>query len=182
MFGGGRLVEENGGELRFKVGNNNEPLSRAAALGAAAIMLCMIGDLVRRKAFAPLLLIEIRYFPENDHSAVVSVAFNGDVIDSVPSIRHVDGTERKLSSDGSLKDFRDCHSINFDLPKGVTSRLQINAHRISEDFEAEPLNGWLSYLPGDSEERPGKLDSVSGLTRIAVSTTQRRVTVRLSCT
>ena len=170
-----------------------EPVARAAALFAAAIMLCLIGDLIRRGAFKAVVHIEIRYFPQADHSAMLSTAYAGKAIDLNPSVRDIDinlsspdnkdergGSAVSLSPEGLIRNFRDCHSIEFNLPIKATPRVHISALRVSADFEAVPIDGLLGYQHDDNDEHTVKLNGVIGLTRIVIPKTSRRITLHLS--
>lgn len=156
-----------------------EPISRGAALTTAGLMLYLIFDLMRRKAFSPVLLIEVRYFPENAHKAIVTIAHNGKKADLAALVLQNDGFESTLPSDGVLKDFRSYEKLKLTLPEGAYSKIQINTYRVSADFEAQPIKGYLCYYYGEGNVQSIKLDGMYGSTQTMIPPDTYQVALQL---
>ena len=144
-----------------------DPLQQGLALLVAAMALICVVGAVRRDAFAPQWLIEVRHFPEDSDRAEVAVAFKGKAVLADLVVQLADGTERKLRSDGALSGFGTCRSLTIELPARPAANLEIAAHKISGDFEADPIAGTLSDLRDGEARQAVALDGRTGRTKLA---------------
>ncbi|MEM7223750.1 MAG: hypothetical protein AAF495_12265 [Pseudomonadota bacterium] len=64
--------------------------------------------------------------------------------------------------------FGTCRKLTVDLPDRPAAQLELAAHRVSADFEAEPIAGALTDLRGGAGRAPIALDRNSGRTKLAV--------------
>ena len=131
----------------------SEPVPRAIALLVAVVMLIMMIHLIGSRVFSPRLLVDVRYFPDLQRRAKVTVAFNGRALDLNLVVAYLDGTEQKLDPSGEITDFDRCSYIRLDLPCGAGLPIQIDAHTVTAGNEVENLEGWISF---DQEKSSGK--------------------------
>lgn len=139
----------------------NDPFPRATALVVAAIMLGLMVSAYRRRVFAPAMQVEIRYFPESGHKAQVAMNFGGKAVDANVMVRQADGGIHPLARNGLIDNFTQCVSLEFDLPQSPAVRVELKADEISGNFEAQPLEGTIIYMPGVEQASGGESDSVS---------------------
>ena len=123
-----------------------DPLRQGLALFVAAVALTCVVAALRKGAFAPQWLIEIRHFPEDSDRAEVAVACSGKAVVVEITCQLTDGTERKIRSNSPLTDFGTYSSLIFNLPDRPVSSLEFAAHRVTAEFEADPIAGELTDL------------------------------------
>ncbi len=143
-----------------------DPIKQAVAIFAAVVMLIFVVDVIRKNAFVPQWLIELRHFPEESDRAEVAVACNGKAVPVELTCRLADGTERKTSSDNPLTAFSTYRSLSFTLPERQASNLEVAAHKVSADFEAEAIAGELIGHREGTQQQVVALDQTLGRTRV----------------
>jgi hypothetical protein len=116
----------------------DQPLQQLVAVLIGLLVLGMTGMMVRRRAFAPRAIIELRADHRRDASSLLAVTANGEP--SKAEAQRLDaGGDWQLSEVGELSDLASLRALRIDLPAGVAPELRVWAHTITPDGTDEAL-------------------------------------------
>jgi amino acid permease len=116
----------------------DQPLQQLVAVLIGLLVLGMTGMMVRRRAFAPRAIIELRADRRRDASSLLAVTANGEPSKAEVHRRDAGG-EWQPGAVGELFDIASLRALRIDLPAGVAPELRVWAHAITPDGTDEAL-------------------------------------------
>lgn len=122
-----------------------DPLSQGLAFVAAVIMVVCILELVGKRAFRSRVLVEINYLQETNDQISVNATYKGEALDYTTSCTTLDGEIKIYASGEKVPNYSQCRELSIELADTPASVLQVQAFRVSQHFEAEPLSGELVF-------------------------------------
>jgi hypothetical protein len=116
----------------------DQPLQQAGAVLVGLLVLGMTASMLRRRAFAPRAVIELRADHRRDAPSTLAVTANGVRANAEVQLRYADG-EWRSAEPGQLGDVASLRAVRVDLCAGLAPELKVWAHAISPDGTDEPL-------------------------------------------
>lgn len=113
----------------------DQPLLRAGGIIVGVLMLSVTGVMIRRGAFAPRTVVELRRDLRTATGAMVSVMSDGLPIDA--EVRLAGESDRRAPGAVAVAD--GAASIEVDLPNGSARELKLWAHAITPEGTSERL-------------------------------------------
>lgn len=135
----------------------DESIPQAIALFAAAFVLTCIFDAWRRKAFSPQLLSELRSFQEAGDRVHVTSAFEGEPIDLPLLVTYKVNTCNGQTKRSSIDNFPKCECVTIEFPDAHACWFEVHAHKVSQDYELQPLGVHCFLVGADHERLPFEL-------------------------
>jgi amino acid permease len=128
----------------------DEPVQQLGAVIVGLLVLGMTASMLRRGAFAPRAVIELRADGRRDAPSILSVVANGDQAAAEVQLRHANG-DWQPGAPGEIRDAASLRAVRVDLPAGLAPELKVWAHAISVDGTDEPLPARVTAR-GDGDE------------------------------
>jgi amino acid permease len=125
------------------------PLLRAAGVLMGFLMLAVTVVMIRRGAFAPRVVVELRDDRRVDGRSLFAITAGGHPAAAEVRLRTADGERQIQSATGELPGFATLHSVGVDLPDGRVRELKVWAHAISPEGISERLPVLLAVHDGD---------------------------------
>jgi amino acid permease len=125
----------------------DQPLQRLVAVVIGLLVLGMTGMMVRRGAFAPRAIIELRADHRRGASSLLAVTANGEPSKAEVHRRDAGG-EWQPSALGELFDIASLRALRIDLPAGVAPELRVWAHAITPEGTDEALPTRMTVRDG----------------------------------
>jgi hypothetical protein len=118
-----------------------DPWARASALLTAIVSLTATAVMVRRGAFKPRAVIEVREDLREGAESAFSLMADGEPLVASVRIETRDEARECQAARGALPDFSRLRSLTVSLPPTPARELKLWAHRVTPDGTSEPLPG-----------------------------------------
>jgi hypothetical protein len=119
------------------------PVERAAALVAGTLMLGMTLVMIRRGAFTPRLVVELRHDQRAGDDAVLTIVAAGQLAPAEVRLRYADGEQHMQTVSADVPTFSALRSATVHLPTTTARELKVWAHMVTSEGHAESLPGLL---------------------------------------
>jgi hypothetical protein len=116
----------------------DQPLQQLGAVLIGLLVLGMTASMLRRGAFAPRAVIELRADRRRDASSLLAVTANGEPSRAEVQRRDAGG-DWQPGEGGELSDMDSLRALRIDLPADVAPELRVWAHAITPDGTDEAL-------------------------------------------
>jgi hypothetical protein len=127
-------------------------IERVGAIAIGVFVLVSTIAMVRRGAFAPRLVLEVRD-DATGGAAAWSLSVGGRPIAAEVRVDHPDGGSRFQAADDAIPTLSSVRSLSFDLPVGVARELKVWIHRITPSGDSESLPALLDVDDGNATRR-----------------------------
>lgn len=128
-----------------------EPLVRVGGVLMGLLILAMTAAIVRRGAFAPRIVVELRDDRRRGGRSLVAVTADGQPAAADVQLRRADGERQRQRATDDPPDFATLHSIGIALPAGRARELKVWAHTISPEGTSERLPVVVAVHDGDEQ-------------------------------
>jgi hypothetical protein len=157
-----------------------DPYQRVAALLVATATATACALAVRRGAFQPRTVVELRVEPTAREPAVVNVVSAGEPVSAAVHLVHRDAGYTRLSLNGEL-DLGRLSAAVIELSPSPVRELKVWAHRMTPEGISEGLPAALVLMNGDGG-RQFDLAASEGQVIVAISGEPQRLEISLSRT
>ncbi|HEY8170194.1 MAG TPA: aromatic amino acid transport family protein [Candidatus Limnocylindria bacterium] len=127
----------------------DEPLMRVGGVAMGLLVLVVTAGMVRRGAFAPRVVVELRQDLRAGEPSLLNVTAGGRPAAAEVQLNGAGSTGRIQSAATELPELATLTSIGVDLPSGPAHELKVWAHSISGDGASEPLPIVVGVSDGD---------------------------------
>jgi len=136
------------------------PLQRLGGVAMAVAVVAVTVSMIRRGAFAPRAVVELRADRRPDEPSCVNLTVAGSAV--ATGLLLADGTDERTTTGTGvpLRDVENLRSIELTLPAGPARELKVWSHSISVDGVSEPMPVRLAV--GDGADRPESHLAVTG--------------------
>ena len=155
----------------------DQPLLQVGGLLIGVLIVVVTALAIRRGAFAPRIVVELREDRRRDGRSQLAVTAGGKPAAAEIHLRAVDGDRTTHGADAELPQLARLHTLGVDLPAGRARELKVWAHAISPEGLSERLPVRVTVDDGD-ETRDLDLDRSGG--QIVVPMTPRPVRLEFS--
>jgi hypothetical protein len=131
-----------------------DPWQRLAALLTGAIILATTGVIMRRGAFRPRTVVELRVDKRAAGLAHFNLVGHGRPMLAAIEARHHGSEQQMEASQGMVTDFQTLQSISFTLPPGAPREVKVWAHQITSEGDSAPLAALLAVRDAHGVARP----------------------------
>jgi amino acid permease len=129
----------------------DQPLLRVGGLLIGALIVLVTAVMIRRGAFAPRLVVELRDDRRRDGRALLAVTAGGRAASARVDVQALDDGWTTHDADAPLPELARIRALGVDLAPGQTRALKIWAHSISPEGVSEPLRVKATLRDGDGE-------------------------------
>jgi hypothetical protein len=126
-----------------------DPLQLAGGVLVGLLMAVVTGAMIRRGAFAPRVVVELRQDRRLDGRSLLAITAGGQPAAADVRLRSADGERQFQSAGGELPEFATLRSVTVDLPAGRARELKVWAHTISPEGMSEGTPVLLAVHDGD---------------------------------
>lgn len=124
------------------------PLMRAGGVLVGVLMVAVTAAMIRRGAFDPRVVIELRQDRRVGRS-LVAITAGGQPAAAEVQLSDADGERRMQDSTSDLPEFSALRSVGVDLPASRARELKVWAHTISPEGISEDLSMLVAVHDGD---------------------------------
>ena len=118
-----------------------DPLQRAIAIGVGVVMVIVTGLIIRRGAFAPRMVVELRVqVSDMDERATLAVIADGKPVETGIRLEYVDGEQTLRGAEFEIGSFKKLRKLWVQFPAGPSRELKLWVHAVSPE-------GYSSALP-----------------------------------
>ena len=128
-----------------------EPLMRIGGVLMGLLILGVSAAIVRRGAFAPRIVVELREDRRHDGRSFLAVTADGLPAAADVRLGLADGEHRSHSTTDELPEFSTLRSVGVELPTTRARELKIWAHTISAEGTSENLPVVVAVHDGDQQ-------------------------------
>lgn len=128
------------------------PVERAAALAAGVLMIMATLLMVRRNAFAPRAVIELREDQREPGRSAFAVTSRGQPATAEVRLGYARGEERVQASAGDVRTFSSLRRVHFYLPVTRARQLKVWVHRITADGDSVGLPALVGVDSGSARQ------------------------------
>jgi amino acid permease len=115
------------------------PLQRIGGVLMALVVVAVTVAMVRRGAFAPRTVVELRHDRRRDGQSAVNLTAAGESSTAQLGWTDASGTRFETETGAALPELATARSVEVRLPAGSARELKVWAHAISADGISEPL-------------------------------------------
>lgn len=119
------------------------PFERAVALVAGTLMLGITLVMIRRGAFTPRLVVELRHDQRAGDAAVLTIVAGGQPAAAEVRLHYADGEQSMQTVSADVPTFSALRSATVHLPTTTARELKVWAHTVTSEGHAESLSGLL---------------------------------------
>lgn len=128
------------------------PVERAAALAAGVLMIVATLLMVRRNAFAPRAVIELKEDQREPGRSAFAVTSRGQPATAEVRLGYADGEERVQAAAGDVRAFSSLRRAHFHLPATRARELKVWAHRVTADGDSVGLPALVRVDSGGARQ------------------------------
>jgi amino acid permease len=128
-----------------------DPLVRVGGVLMGLLILVMTAAMLRRGAFAPRIVVELREDRRRGGRSLVAVTADGQPAAADVQLRGADGERQSQSTTDDLPDFATLRSIGIALPPGRARELKVWVHTLSPEGTSESLPVVVAVYDGDEQ-------------------------------
>jgi amino acid permease len=125
------------------------PLQRLGGVAMAVVVVVVTISMLRRGAFAPRSVLELREDRRRDRESRVNLTAAGEAVTAPVGLTDANGTRSDTVTGAAVPELGTMRSIDVQLPAGVARELKIWAHAISPDGISDPLPSVAVVHAGD---------------------------------
>ncbi len=129
------------------------PLARASAVFVGVLIVGATLVMVRRGAFAPRIVVELRADQREEGRGAFAVTARGQPAAADVRLAYPDGEERHEVEAGEVPRFSALRSATFHLPATTARELKVWAHRITHEGSSEGLPAVAEVHCGNDTRR-----------------------------
>ena len=129
------------------------PVERAGALFVGVLMLGVTIAMVRRGAFAPRVVVELREDSSQGERAVFAITAGGQPGTAEVRLGYPEGEQRYQAATGEVPAPSSLRYAIFQLPAGQAQELKVWAHRVMPEGDSEGLPALLEVHCGSETTR-----------------------------
>jgi len=129
------------------------PVERVGALLVGMVMLAATILMVRRGAFTPRVVVELRQDQRGQEQATFVITAAGQPATAEVRLGYPDGERRIQAAAGEIPAFSSLHYANFHLLTPQAQELKVWAHRITPEGDSESLPALLEVHCGEKEQQ-----------------------------
>ncbi len=130
-----------------------DPAMRASALLAGVLVLGMTITMVRRRAFARRVVVELREDLSEGGRATFAVTTGGQPTTSEVRLGYAEGEQRYQAATGEVTAPFSLRYATFQVPVKQAQELKVWAHKITPEGDSEGLPALLEVRCGDETKR-----------------------------
>jgi hypothetical protein len=119
------------------------PVERTAALVAGMLMLSMTVVMIRRGAFTPRLVVELRHDQRTGDDAVLTIVAGGHPAAAAVRLHYADGEQAMQTVAAAVPTFSALHAATVQLPPTTARELKVWAYAVTAEGQATDLAGLL---------------------------------------
>lgn len=119
----------------------DDPIPQGLAFLVALVMVICVIDLMRKRAFASQLLVEVYHLAETTDEASVHVAFDGASHDYNLVATYLDGSVQHRQPNDVIGRFSQCQKVAITLAETPPTNLRLQALKVSVGNDAQPMEG-----------------------------------------
>ena len=127
------------------------PLLRVGGVLMGLLMLAVTVAMIRRGAFAPRVVVELRDDRRPDGQSLFATTVGGQPAPSSVRLRTDDGERQIHGATGALPAFGALRSVGVQLPAGSPRELKVWGHTITPDGISEGLEAQVTVRDGDEQ-------------------------------
>lgn len=127
------------------------PALRVGGVLMGLLMVAVTVAMIRRGAFAPRVVVELRDDRRPEGQSLVAITAGGQPAVSLVRLRTDDGEREIESANGALPAVAALRSVGVDLPVGPARELKVWGHTIAAEGVSESLAGRVTVRDGDEE-------------------------------
>ena len=127
------------------------PLLRVGGVLMGLLMLAVTVAMIRRGAFAPRVVVELRDDRRPEGQPLVATTAGGQPAPSSIRLRTDDGDRQFQGASGALPAFGALSSVGVQLPAGSPRELKVWGHTITPDGISEGLEAQVTIQDGDEQ-------------------------------
>ena len=120
-----------------------QPVERTAALVTGMLMLSMTVVMIRRGAFTPRLVVELRHDQRTGDDAVLTIVAGGHPAAAAVRLHYADGEQAMQTVAAAVPTFSALHAATVQLPPTTARELKVWAHAVTAEGQATDLAGLL---------------------------------------
>jgi hypothetical protein len=129
-----------------------DPFQRVSALIAGTVMLGMTLAVIRRGAFKPRAVVEVRVERNPEEEARFSIASNGKPVTADVRLQTPDGETTLRAAVGELGAFAKLRSATFQLPSPRARELKVWTHQITPQGTSQGLTARLTVISNEQKK------------------------------
>ena len=138
-----------------------DPIPRLAALVAAGVVLVVTVVIIRRGAFTPRTVVELRANQAAHKPAVFTVTNIGQPLPAEVHLKYKNDEQHRHAAGGDIPNFKNLHAITFHLPPTPATELKLWLHQLTPEDFSESLSGRVTVQQGQ-EKREVDVASSAG--------------------
>jgi hypothetical protein len=128
-------------------------LERALALALAVVVVVITAHAVRRGAFTPRAVVELRQEPRESDTGWFSVTVVGQARAARVQLDYGDECQRREAAQGSIPAFSRLRTARLEVPTHGARELKLWAHRVTPERNSEPLPVRVDVVDGSDPRR-----------------------------
>ena len=140
------------------------PLQRLIGIAIALLMLGVTIAMIRRGAFSPRLVIELREDQSLGGRNIFHITDSGQPAAATVQLHYPDELQQ-LQGMGEVQNFSQLRNVTVQLPASSADQLKVWVHRITPEGDSERLPAQVSIYRG-TEEKKINLNSSTGMTTL----------------
>ena len=153
-------------------------IERVSALAVGLLAVGVTVGMLRRGAFTPRAVVELRDDQREGQGAAFAITVKGEPAGAQARLRYVDGEQTSQESAGRVPEIAALRQAIFEVPAAQARELKVWAHQITRDRESRRLPALVDISCGGEAARQFDLQ-VTG-EQILVPLTSGRCTVQVT--
>jgi len=129
------------------------PLARASAILVAVLIVGATIVMVRRGAFAPRIVVELRQDQREGGRGMFGVTATGEPAAADVRLGYPEGEERHQAASGTVPTFSALRYATFHLPATLARELKVWMHRVTPEGNSEAMPGVVEVHCGSETRR-----------------------------
>jgi hypothetical protein len=139
-----------------------DPIQRAIAIGVGVLMVTVTGLIIRRGAFAPRMVVELRVqLSDMDERATFAIIADGKPIETGIRLDYADGERSLRGVEVEISSFKKLKKLSVRVPAGPSRELKLWVHAISPEGYSRALPATL-LIRRDQRVEEVRLDPRDG--------------------
>jgi amino acid permease len=127
-------------------------IPRLAALAAAGVILVVTVVIIRRGAFTPRTVVELRANQDTHKPAVFTITSMGQPLPAEIILKYKNEEQQRQAANGDIPDFKNLRAITFHLPPAPAKELKLWLHQLTPEDFSESLSGRVTVQQGQEKQ------------------------------
>ncbi len=154
------------------------PIQRAGGIVVGLLILGLTLLMLRRRAFAPRLVVELRAAQSDSHPANLAIVDNGQPAVAEVRLGYTDGAESIKTAALEIPKFPTLRFLNLRLPSTQARELKLWTHRLTPEGDTAALPA-LAKMSCPNQEQEFELGQLDGQVITPLGETECQVDIRL---